>query len=102
MKIYHIMIHLNFSLLIDSQIDSKIVDNILENDIVLLSGGESDTNLLGPDMGLNLHEGMNTTKPYSILNELMAIPPNHNIKHNTPQIPPRPPHPSPSLTHYPT
>ena len=80
-KIYHIMIHLHFSQVMDSQIDSEILDNILENHIISLSGGESDIDLLGPDLGLNLHEDIDTMKPYSILDELMASRPTCNIKH---------------------
>ena len=65
----------------DSQIDSEMLDNILENDIILLIGGESDINLLGPDLGLDLYEDMDTTKLYSILDELMASKTTYNIKH---------------------
>ena len=75
------MIHLNFSQIIDSQIDSELLDSILENDIISLSGGKSDTDLLGHDLDLNLNENMDTTKPYSILDELVACPPTHNTKH---------------------
>ena len=74
------MIRLNFSQIMDSQIDSNLLDNILENDIISLISGESDTDLLGPDLDLNLHEDMDTTKLYSILDELMASPPTHNTK----------------------
>ena len=65
----------------DSQIDCEMLDNILENDIILLIGGESDINLLGPDLGLDLYEDMDTTKLYSILDELMASKTTYNIKH---------------------
>lgn len=81
MKISHIMIHLNFSQVVDSQIDNEILNNILDNDIILLSCKESDVDLLEPDDGLNLHKNMDTTKPCSILDELNASLPNHNIKH---------------------
>ena len=46
--------------------------------MISLSGGESDTDLLGPDLGVNSHEDINTTKPFSVLDELIASPPIHN------------------------
>ena len=75
-----IMIHLNLSHFVDGQIDSEILDNISENDTISLTGGESDIDPLGTDLGLDLHENMYTKKPYSILDKLMASPLN-NIKH---------------------
>ena len=74
------MIHLNFLQVMDSQIDSELLDSMLEKDIILLSSEETDTDLLGSDLDLNLHD-IDTTKPYSILDELMACPPTHNTKH---------------------
>ena len=39
-----------------SQIDSETLDNMLENGMISLSGGESDTDLLGLDVDVNSHE----------------------------------------------
>ena len=43
--------------------------------MISLSGGESDTDLLGPDLGVNSHEDIHTAKSFSILDELIASPP---------------------------
>ena len=34
----------------DSQVDKETLNKLLENDMVSLSGGELDINLLGPDL----------------------------------------------------
>ena len=83
MKIYRIMINLYISQVMDSQIDSETLNNILENDMISLSGGESDANLLGPDVDVNSHEDIPTTKPFSILEELLTSPPTHNSTNTT-------------------
>ena len=62
----------------DSQVDSETLNNLLENDIISLSGGESDKDLLGSDPDTNSREDMRIKKHFSILDELMASPPIHN------------------------
>ena len=61
--------------------NSELRGKILENDMIWLSGGESDVDLLGPDVGLGLEEDLDTTKPYSIIDELMDSPPTHHTKY---------------------
>ena len=56
------------------------LNNLLENDIISLSSGESDTDLLGPDPDANSQEDMCTI---SILDELLASPPIYNSPNNT-------------------
>ena len=52
--------------------------------MIPLSGGESDIDLLGPDPDTNSREDLCTTKPFSILVELLASPPIRNsINTNT-------------------
>ena len=65
----------------NSQMNSELLDKILESDMILLSGGKFDVNLLGPDLGLDLEEDLNITKPYSIIDELMDNPPAHQTKY---------------------
>ena len=67
----------------DSQLDNEIPNNILENDINLVSGGELDTDLLVLELNLKSHEQIHTTKPYSILNQLVSSPPIHNSTNTT-------------------
>ena len=67
----------------DSQTDSEALDNFFENDMILLSGGELDTGLLGPDLDVNFHKDVYNTKPFSILDELMASPPIHYSTNTT-------------------
>ena len=57
--------------------NSKLPNKILEDSIISLSSGESDVNLLEPDLGLDLEEDLDITKPYSIIDELMDGPPTH-------------------------
>ena len=64
-----------------SQINSELLHKILEDFIISLSGGESDVDLLGPDFGLDIEEDLNTTKPYSIIDELMDGPTTHHTKY---------------------
>lgn len=61
----------------DSQMNSKLLNKILEDGIISLSSGESDVNLLEPDLGLDLEEDLDITKPHSIIDELMDGPPTH-------------------------
>ena len=61
--------------------NSELRGKILENDMIWLSGGESDVDLLGPDVGLGLEEDLDTTRPYSIIDELMDSPPTHHTKY---------------------
>ena len=66
-KINRIVIHLLTSQVMDSQVDNEILNNLLENDMISLSGGESDIDFLGSDPDTNSREDMRTTKPFSIL-----------------------------------
>ena len=77
-KINCIVIHLFTSQVMDSQVDSETLNNLLENDIISLSGGESDKDLLGSDPDTNSREDMRIKKHFSILDELLASPPIHN------------------------
>ena len=65
----------------DTQVDSEILASILEYDMILVSGGDID--ILGPDLVVNSHEDMHTTKPFSILDELMTSQPTHNLTNTT-------------------
>ena len=56
---------------------------MLEGDLISLSGGESDMDLLGPDFGLDPKEDLNTTRTYSIIDELMDGPPAHRTNHSS-------------------
>ena len=68
----------NFFLqVMDSQMNSELLNEMLEGNIISLSSGESNIDLLGPDFGLDPKEGLNTTKPYSIIDELMDGSPTH-------------------------
>ena len=40
----------------DSQVDKETLNKLLENDMVSLSGGELDINLLGPDWHAHYQE----------------------------------------------
>ena len=91
-KIYHIMIHFYIPQVMDSQVDSKILSNILENDMILLIGRESDTDLLETNSDVNSYK-----KPFSIWPFYW---PAHQP--TTPQTLPCPPHTPQSPTHYPT
>ena len=51
--------------------------------MISLSGGESDTDLLGPDPDANSQEDMHITKPFSILDELPASLPIRNSTKTT-------------------
>ena len=95
-KINCIVIHLFTSQVMDSQANSETFNNLLENDMISLSGGESDIDLLGSDPDTNSQEDMCTAKHFSIL---MNYWPAH--QYATPLTPLRPPHPPQSLTHYP-
>ena len=93
-KIYRVMIQLYISQVMDSQVDSKTLKNLLENDMISLRGGKSDTDLLGPDPDTNSHKAMHTMKPLStLMNYWSAHQP------TTPQTLPRPQYPPQSPTH---
>ena len=77
-KINCIVIHLFTSQVMDSQVDSETLNNLLENDIISLSGGKSDKDLLRSEPDTNSREDMRIKKHFSILNELLASPPIHN------------------------
>ena len=46
--------------------------------MISLSGWELNADFLGPDWDVTYHKYVHTTKPFSILDELMASPPTHN------------------------
>ena len=73
-------IHLNFPHVMESQMSRELLDKFLEDDIIALSGGELDDNLLGSDMEENFENHHPSTKPYSIIDELMDNPPTHHNK----------------------
>ena len=54
------MIHIYISQVMDGQIGSETLHNILENDVISLSGRESDRDLLVPDLDVNSHEDTHT------------------------------------------
>ena len=59
---------------------SEPLNQILEEETISLSCGESDTKLIEPE------EDLNITRPYSIIDELMDSPSNHSTKHQTSTI----------------
>ena len=61
--------------------NSELLEKILEDDIISVSGGKSDVDLLGPDFGLDIEEDLSTTKPYSIIDQLMDGPTTHHSKY---------------------
>ena len=63
------------------QMNSELLDKILKDDMISLSGGEFDVDLLGPDLGLGLEEDLDTTKPYSIIDKLLDGPLTHHTKY---------------------
>ena len=65
----------------DSQMNSELLNKILEYDIILLSSCESDIDLLGLDLDVELEEGFDTIKQYSIIDKLRDGPPTHHTKH---------------------
>ena len=81
-KINCIVIHLFTSQVMDSQVDSETLNNLLENDMISLSGAESDIDLLGLIQKIS-REDMRTKKKFSILDELLASPPIHNSTNTT-------------------
>ena len=85
----------------DGQMNSKLLDKILEDDMTFLSDGKSVVDLLGPDRGLDLEKDLDTTKPYSIIDKPMDGSPTHPLNTNIPQTQSHPPYFPPSLIHYP-
>ena len=77
------MIHLQISQVMDSQNDSKTLNNLLENVIFSLRGGEADTDLLAPDPDANYPKDRHTMKPFSILDESLASSPIHSFTKTT-------------------
>ena len=77
--IYHIMIHFHIPQVMDSQIDSEALNNLLEDDMISLSGGELDT----PNTDGNNQNDIHIIKPISILDELLASPPIDNSTNTT-------------------
>ena len=73
------MIHYNFPQVMGCQMNSELLNKILEEDIISLRGGESDHDLLGFDLEKNLENNCPPLKLYSIIDELMDNPQtNHN------------------------
>ena len=77
------MIHFYILQVMDSQIDSETMEKMLQNDTISISGGESNADLPVPALDVNSHEDINTSKPFSILDELMVSLPTHNSTHTT-------------------
>ena len=86
-KINCIVIRLFTSQVMDSQVDSETLNNLLENHMMPLSGGESDIDLLG--------SGPDTNSP-EVLQSWMNYWPAH--QYTTPLTPLRPPHPPQSTS----
>ena len=82
-KIDCIVIRLFTSQVMDSQVDNETLNNLLENDMISLNGGESDIDLLGSDPYTNSREDMRTKKHFSVLEELLASPPIHSSTNST-------------------
>ena len=82
-KIDCIVIQLFTSQVMDSQVDSETLNNLLENDMISLSGGESDIDLMGSDPDTNYREDMRTTKHFSILDKLLASSTTRNSTNST-------------------
>ena len=72
--------------------NSELLNEMLERDIISLSGGECDIDLLGPDLGLDPKEDLNTTKPYSITDELMDGPATHQTNYSSTRETTKPTH----------
>ena len=75
----------------DSQMNGELLNEMLEGDIISLSGGESDSDLLGPDFGRDPKEDLNTRR-YSIIDELMDGPPTHRTIHSNTRETTKPTH----------
>ena len=75
----------------DSQMNGELLNEMLEGDIISLSGGESDSDLLGPDFGRDPKEDLNTRR-YSIIDELMDDPPTHRTIHSNTRETTKPTH----------
>ena len=65
----------------DSQLGNDHLNQIFEENIISLSGCDSDTELI------ELEEDLNKTRPYSIIDRLMGGPPICYTNHQTPTIP---------------
>ena len=78
MKACHKIIHPVVLQVMDIQINSKLLDKILEDYMMSVSRGQFDVNLLGPDLGLDLEEDLDTTNPCSIVDELKDGSPTHH------------------------
>ena len=90
-KINCIVIRLFTSQVMDSQVDSETLNNLLENDMISLNGGESDIDLLGSDPYTNSREDMRNKK---IFQSWMNYWPAH--QYTAPLTPLSPPHLPPS------
>lgn len=73
-----IITHINFPQVKDSQLNRKLSDRNLEEDIISLSGELDYDELLGCNLE-DLQKNHPPTQQYSIMNEVMDGPPtNHN------------------------
>ena len=86
-KINCILIYFFTSQVMDSQVNSEALNNLLENDMISQSRGEPNIDLLGSDPDTNSREDMHITKPFSILNELVDSPPTRNSTNTTTSTP---------------
>ena len=84
MKACRTIIQSNFLQVMDNQMNRELSNKIFEDDMILLSDGDSVVDLLRPNLGLDLGEDLDTTKRYSIIDELMdGLPTNHTkYKHS--------------------
>lgn len=60
----HTHIHLYISEPMDNQVDSETLNKLLENDMISLSGGKSDTDLRETDPDANSQEDVCTTETF--------------------------------------
>ena len=77
------VIHFFTSHVMDSQADSKNLNNLFKNDMVSLSSRESNIDLLGSDRDTNTREDIRTTKTFSVLDQILASPPIRNSTNTT-------------------
>ena len=81
-KINCIVIYFFTAQVMDSQVNSEALNNLLENDTIW-----PNIDLLGSDPDTNSREDMHITKPFSILNELVDSPPTRNSINTTTSTP---------------
>ena len=67
----------NFRQVMDNQINSELLDKILDEEMILLNGDEPDDSLLGFELEENWENCHLPIKLYSIINKLMDSSPTH-------------------------